>query len=299
MQERTHSGRDVGSRSFGFPALGCAIKSCHRRLRGGRLMGTAMQNSDPLNGGGSSSKRTILIVDDNVGVRRMLRTLFDAEGYAVLEAATQLQVLQHLARNRVSLITLDLALGGEDGLAVARAVRVRSSVPIIMITAKGEDVDRVVGLELGADDYISKPFNNREVLARVRAVLRRTDRQADAVGPTETLSFAGYELNSEERRLVTSEDKVVDLTSREYLLLEALVRRPGRVLSRAQLLDLVGGPDSDPLERSIDTLVGRLRRKIETTKSPSLIKTVRGAGYVFTGRVKSVRDRLGGQESAT
>jgi len=171
---------------------------------------------------------------------------------------------------------------------------------MIMSTAKREDVDGIVGLELGADDYISKPFNNREVLARVRAVLRRTDiQQVDMDGPPETLSFAGYELSTEARRIVTSNGVAVDLTSREYLLLEVFVRRAGRILSRAQLLDLVGGADSDPLERSIDTLVGRLRRKIDKSKSRELIKTVRGAGYIFTGKVTPVRDRSNGSESAT
>jgi two-component system OmpR family response regulator len=236
-----------------------------------------------------SASRHILVVEDNPSVRRMLCTMFQGEGYVVSEARCEAEVLARLDRGRLSLITLDLALGGEDGLAIARKIRAKSDVPIIMVTAKAEDVDRIVGLEVGADDYVVKPFNIREVLARVRAVLRRTEaalRADDPSGPA-GFRFEEWELNIAERQLRRSNGKPADLTSSEFELLEAFVRRPQRVLSRDALIDLVGGHDAEPLERSIDTLVGRLRRKIERdVKNPQLVKTVRGSGYVFAVKVQ-------------
>ncbi len=196
-----------------------------------------------------------------------------------------------LEKEAVNLITLDLNLGGEDGLALAREIRSKRDVPIIMITAKAGEIDRVVGLELGADDYIVKPFNLREVLARVRAVLRRYGPPAvipvsNGPGNHECFRFGDWTLDVTSRELRPKSTTAVELTTAEFNLLELFVRRPARVLSRDTIMDLLKGQDWSPVDRSIDTLVGRLRKKIEPdSDAPSLIKTVRGVGYVFTADV--------------
>ncbi len=254
-----------------------------------------MSRHDPgLSGGQPNPRRRILVVEDEEPVRRLLRNLFEAEGYAVSEARNEAELLRCLETQDISLITLDLTLRSEDGLAIARGVRALSDVPIVMVTAKASDVDRVVGLELGADDYIVKPFNVREVLARVRAVLRRTEPRARRQGieKNDCLRFEGWELDLAGRQLTASDGLAHDLTAAEFKLLEAFVRRPLRVLSRDMLIDLVNGQDAEPLERAIDTLVGRLRKKIERNPAaPLLIKTVRGAGYMFAAKVAAFQVR--------
>ncbi len=187
------------------------------------------------------------------------------------------------------MVVLDLMLPGDDGLALCRDVRARSDVPIIMLTAMGEETDRIVGLEMGADDYVPKPFNPRELLARIRAVLRRlqygpapVEAQRRAV-----LRFAGWTLDLTQRRLENPEGLIVDLTSGEFELLSALATRWQRVLTREQLLDLTHGRGGGPFDRSIDIQVSRLRRKVEVDpKNPQLIKTVRGGGYVLAAKVE-------------
>jgi DNA-binding response OmpR family regulator len=193
----------------------------------------------------------------------------------------------------VSLITLDLALGGEDGLELARRVRAKRNLPIVMISGKGDTIDRVVGLELGADDYITKPFHLREVLARVRAVLRRYEGTGDnAARPVPDVSgdvvrFAHWVLDTRRRELRTAAGAEQDLTTAEFNLLDIFVKQPGRVLSRDNIMDHLKGADWSPVDRTIDNLVARLRKKIEEDpETPHLIKTVRGIGYVFTGEVK-------------
>ena len=230
----------------------------------------------------------IVVVDDDERVRRLLRSVFETEGYAVSEAAGEVELFSALAAQEVALITLDLSLRHEDGLAVARSVRAKSDIPIIMVTAKSADIDRVVGLEVGADDYIVKPFNVREVLARVRAVLRRTSARGIVLHDAGDVAvFDGWTINRSAQELTSPDGNLVNLTTAEYRLLDCFVRRPGRVLSRDSLIDFVGGHDSEPLERSVDTIIGRLRKKIETDpKLPRIIKTVRGAGYIFTAKVK-------------
>ncbi len=232
----------------------------------------------------------ILVVDDDVQVRTLLRNLLEMEGYIVSEAANGEQMRMLLEKEPVSLVTLDLNLPDENGLALARAIRAKSNVPIIMITAKADDVDRVVGLELGADDYVTKPFNLREVLARVRAVLRRyqvpTQAQLCEPGEHETFAFPGGVLDVTARELKTTEGRKIELTTAEFNLLELLLQRRGRVLSRDAIMNTLRGQEWAPLDRSIDALVARLRKKIEPDpENPSLIKTVRGAGYVFVGDV--------------
>jgi len=239
-----------------------------------------------------SAPAHILVVDDEPEVRRLLEAGLKAEGYAVSEAADGAGLLAILEKKPVDLITLDLRLGGEDGFNLAREVRAKNNVPIIMISGKGDMIDRVVGLELGADDYIAKPFHMREVLARVRAVLRRYETQgseAARVSPAEKtrrFEFDGWLLDAGRRALVNPEGKDCELTTAEFNLLLLLVERPGRVLSRDELMDLLKGHDWTPLDRSIDGLVARLRKKIERGEVPQLVKTVRGVGYVFAAQVR-------------
>ena len=237
---------------------------------------------------------SLLIVDDEAEIRLMLRRLFEREGFTVLEAKDGHELFAALNNSPVSLVTLDLRLGGEDGLELARQVRSKHNLPIVMISGKGDPIDRVVGLELGADDYISKPFHLREVLARVRAVLRRYEPSPEVSAPAaaksgERYRFADWLLDIPRRDLCSKAGVRQDLTTAEFNLLEIFVGRPARVLSRDNLMDLLKGVEWSPVDRTIDNLVGRLRKKIEVNPdSPELIKTVRGVGYVFTGEV--VRD---------
>lgn len=238
------------------------------------------------------AREQILIVDDEPEIRALLRAGLEAEGFGVLEAGNGAEAQVHLASAPVSLVTLDLKLGGEDGLKLARDLRAKRNTPIIMITGKGDPIDRVVGLELGADDYIAKPFLMREVVARVRAVLRRY--VTAALPETEPsdgtrYAFEGWMLDARRREVRDPEGAPCDLTTAEFNLLSILVQRPGRVLSRDELMDLLKGHDWTPMDRSIDGLVARLRKKIEPeSERPQLVKTVRGVGYVFAGAVKRV-----------
>jgi two-component system OmpR family response regulator len=195
-----------------------------------------------------------------------------------------------LAECRIDLIVLDLNLPGEDGLSICKRLRVRGSpLPIIMLTAKGEEIDRIIGLEMGADDYIGKPFNPRELLARIRAVLRRrTLDPPPSDGPgLRVFEFSGWKLNASLRELLSPPGARITVTGAEFDLLHAFCERPGRVLSRDQLLDLTQGRFGGPYERSIDVLVSRLRQKIERDpRDPEMIKTVRSGGYLFTPRVE-------------
>ena len=200
------------------------------------------------------------------------------------------QLVAMLQSEPITLITLDLGLGGEDGLEVARRVRARHNLPIVMISGKGDTIDRVVGLELGADDYITKPFQLREVLARIRAVLRRYEIGLAAAAPpekhTEAYRFEDWVLDIA-RREVTRKGNIHELTTAEFNLLEIFVKRPGRVLSRDNIMDLLKGAEWSPVDRTIDNLVARLRKKIEAdSETPRLVKTVRGIGYVFTADVQ-------------
>ena len=236
----------------------------------------------------------ILIVDDEPEIRRLLRTCFEREGYAVVEAPDADAARTALNRGTVSLVTLDLTLGKDDGLRLAREIRAQRNVPIVMVSGKGDTVDRIVGLELGADDYIVKPFNLREVLARVRAVLRRHEGSGLASlafgSPHEIFEFGGWTIDTASRELKDENGSVRELTTAEYNLLEMFVRRPHRVLSRDEIMDLLKGHDYSPLDRSIDALVSRLRRKIESESGrPAKIKSIRGIGYMFTCDVRRAK----------
>jgi DNA-binding response OmpR family regulator len=232
----------------------------------------------------------ILIVDDDPEVRTLLRTCFEREGYTVSEASDAVSARKALEHGNVRLVTLDLTLGNEDGLMLARDIRASRDVPIVMVSGKGDAVDRIVGLELGADDYISKPFVLREVLARVRAVLRRHEAGwADSPGAGTShkrFRFGDWTLDLTSRSLMGVAG-TRELTTSEFNLLDMFVRRPHRVLSRDEIMDLLKGHDWSPLDRSIDALVGRLRKKIEAdVTKPVHIKSVRGVGYMFATDVR-------------
>jgi len=236
----------------------------------------------------------ILVVDDDPMIRSLLRRYLTGEGLRVSEAVDGAGIRAALAHGPVNAVLLDLVMPGEDGLSLARMIRQRSNVPIIMLTGKGELIDRVVGLESGADDYITKPFELRELLARIRAVIRRTSpqpvpelAQEASVAPGETLIFEGWTLDLLKRELRDPAAADVPLTAGEFELLRVFATNPNRVLSRDRLIELVKGRDWASFDRAIDTQVGRLRKKIETDPAnPTLVKTVRGGGYIFAAAVR-------------
>lgn len=234
----------------------------------------------------------ILIVDDHREIRELVQRVLQREGYRVSLAADGRAMRTALTNNRIDLILLDLMLPGEDGLSLCRSVRAQGRIPIIMLTAKGEEVDRVIGLEMGADDYLPKPFGSRELIARIRAVLRRAPLADEPKGQTKRYRFNRWMLDVERRELVGEDGVSVALSSGEFDLLLVLVERPQRVLSREQLLDLARGRSAAALDRSIDTQISRLRRKIERDFSePQLIKTIWGSGYMFTSAVERLEAR--------
>jgi two-component system OmpR family response regulator len=233
----------------------------------------------------------ILVVEDDRETRTLIAKYLRTNSCNVTTAADGREMEKVMADTRVDLLILDVMLPGEDGLSLCRKVRAESQLPIIMLTARGEDVDRILGLEMGADDYLPKPFNPRELLARINAVLRRqaTALNASATPNATALSFAGWQIDLRLRELRNPEGARVAMTSAEFDLLRAFVERSGRVLSRDSLLDLTQGRSAGSFERSIDVLVSRLRRKIEIDPPDAqLIKTVRSGGYMFTPTVEAV-----------
>jgi DNA-binding response OmpR family regulator len=230
----------------------------------------------------------ILIVDDDPRLCRALARYLKAEGYAVRTAASGVEMHERIAVERPDLVLLDLMLPGEDGFTLARELRAHSDLAIMFLTGKADTTDKVAGLDLGADDYITKPFSERELLARIRSVLRRTC-EARAEHPEAAGSvacFAGWRLDLEGYELTSPAGEPVALTPHEFQLLAALVRHGNRVLTRDAILDLVAGRDWSPDDRSVDVLVGKLRRKIEAgAQSPTLIETVRGVGYKLKAKV--------------
>jgi two-component system OmpR family response regulator len=231
----------------------------------------------------------LLVVDDDQEIRDLLSSLLSRRGYRVTTARQEQEMRQILSESRVDLVILDLMLPGKDGLVICRELRASSSVPIIMLTARGDPTDRIVGLEVGADDYLPKPFDVRELEARIRAILRRSASESSDPNPGVTAKFVfdGWTLDPRYRQLVSPEGALVELTSGEFDLLLVFVERPQRTLTRDQLLDLTRGRDATPFDRSIDIQVSRLRRKIELdAKTPKTIKTVRSSGYLFTPTVQ-------------
>ncbi|HEX9646342.1 MAG TPA: response regulator [Alphaproteobacteria bacterium] len=231
----------------------------------------------------------LLVVDDDPEIRDLLARYLARNGYRVSVAEDADSLRRALAADRVDLVILDIMLPGRDGLDITRDLRASSAIPIIMLTARGEDTDRIVGLEIGADDYLAKPFNPRELLARIKTVLRRVSAapaRADAPR-AKRLRFAGWTLDLAARELSSADGVEVALTAGEFDLLAAFAEHPQHVLSRDRLLDLTRGRLAGPFDRSIDVQVGRLRRRIEADpREPKLVKTVRGGGYMFAVQVE-------------
>ncbi|HEY9164009.1 MAG TPA: response regulator [Magnetovibrio sp.] len=236
----------------------------------------------------------ILVVDDDREIRDLLARFLVKHGLRVSSAANGREMYACLEDSAIDLMVLDVMMPGEDGLTLTRNLRAaKNAIPIIMLTAMGEDTDRIVGLEMGADDYLPKPFNPRELLARIKAVLRRFEGNAMSAGEdvlnAEALNFAGWSFDVGARQLFDPQGEEVVLSGGEFELLNVLVAHPGRVLSRDQLLDMARGRDAQPFDRAIDVQVSRLRKKIERDpQTPTLIKTVRGGGYLFTPKVTPV-----------
>lgn len=233
----------------------------------------------------------ILVVDDHIEIRELLQRFLIQHGLVVAVAADGDEMQTQMSQHAFDLIILDLMLPGKDGIALCKELRATSNIPIIMLTALGEEIDRIIGLEVGADDYISKPFNPRELLARIKSVLRRhfaipgINEQGASI--PQNYIFAEWSLNSTSRELYNPQGILVTLTSTEFELLLAFLTHPNVVLKRDDLLNLVQGRGANVYDRAVDTLISRLRKKIEDDpKSPKLIKTIWGGGYQFSCEVK-------------
>jgi two-component system OmpR family response regulator len=238
----------------------------------------------------------IAVVDDEVDITQLLANYLKGHGFRVTQLHDGAALMALMASDPPALVLLDLGLGSEDGLAIARRLREHHRCGLVIVTGRGDAIDKVVGLEIGADDYVTKPFDLRELVARIKAVLRRLDpvdtpapASLPAASPRECYRFHGFELDTAARRLLDREQREVSLTSGEFDLLCAFVRHPGRVLSRDFLLEQTRGREAAPFDRTIDVQVGRLRKKLEADpESPEIIKSVRGAGYVLTPSVEAL-----------
>ena len=233
----------------------------------------------------------ILIVDDDAEIRSLLSQYLTKNGLRVTAVADGRAMWQALEAGRIDLIVLDLMLPGEDGLTLCRNLRAKSSdIPVIMLTARGEETDRIVGLEMGADDYLAKPFSARELLARIKAILRRARSLPENLRPDDSrnIRFGDWLLDTVHRQLISTAGVVTPLSGAEYRLLRIFLSHPNRVLNRDQLVDLTQGKEADPLDRSIDVQVSRLRQRLgDDSREPRLIKTVRGEGYVLAVTVSA------------
>jgi len=240
----------------------------------------------------SSSPPHILVVDDDPSMRELMAEYLAENDLRVTTAATGVEMTRALQERVIDLVMLDLRLSGEDGMQLARRLRETSEVPVIIVTGKRDEADRVMGLEIAADDYVTKPFSNRELLARIRAVLRRYQTRREVAAPARDTQrrayrFVGWELNVLVRRLTAPDGQRVELSNGEFNLLLALCEAPQRVLSRDQLLELSRLHGAEVYDRSIDVQILRLRRKIEVdARAPKLIRTERGAGYLFDAPVE-------------
>ena len=236
----------------------------------------------------SAAPEHLLVVDDDREIRKLLTEYLEQAGYRVSAVADGKAMRRTLETNRIDLVVLDLMLPGEDGLTLCRDLRARSNLPVLMLTARGTEVDRIVGLEMGADDYLAKPFNPRELLARIKSILRRAQSlppnlEAEDIG---AFRFADWSLDVAARHLVAPDGLVVPLSGAEYRLLRVFLEHAQCVLSRDQLLELANGREAILFDRSIDVLVGRLRKRLrDDGREPQLVKTVRGEGYVLAASV--------------
>ena len=253
--------------------------------------GLSESECDPFGSESLAGPAHILLVEDEKSIREPLSVYLADNGFRIKEAIDASAAREMMAAFQFHLVILDIMMPGEDGISLCRHIRETCNLPVIMLTAKSEDIDRIIGLEIGADDYVSKPFNPRELLARIRAVLRRTGEaplvRSGAQNPA--YAFGDWVLKTSERSLVGVDGVAVSLSSGEFDLLHAMVLRPHMVLSRDQLLDLSRGRDAESLDRSIDNMISRLRRKIEIDpKDPKIIKTIWGGGYSLIADVREL-----------
>ncbi|CAN5289772.1 response regulator [soil metagenome] len=261
-----------------------------------KLPGCGISGDGPVGDGGGEATLDqdshILAVDDDPEIRSLLMDFLGSHGFAVTGAANGTEMDAHLAERAFDLAVIDVMMPGEDGLSILRRLRATSRMPVIILSAIGSDVDRIVGLEMGADDYLAKPCNPRELLARIRVALRRS-REAETPAATgqpagEIYGFDGWTIDMGQRLLIDPEDVLISLTDGEFRLLRAFVLHPRRVLSRDQLLDFSAGSDADSYDRAIDVQISRLRRKLQHGRAGEFIRTVRSEGYLFTPPVRRI-----------
>jgi two-component system OmpR family response regulator len=231
----------------------------------------------------------VLVVDDDAEIRKLLGEYLQRNGFRVSLATDGKEMRRTIEHTRPDIVVLDVMLPGDSGLALCRDLRARSSLPVIMLTARGEEIDRIVGLEIGADDYLTKPFSPRELLARIKSILRRTRSLPPVRGGAQQVRFAGWTLDLAARQLVAPDGVVVALSGAEFRLLSVFIERPNRVLDRNQIMDLTVGRDGAPFDRSIDVQVSRLRVRLrDDAREPRIIKTVRSEGYVLAATVERI-----------
>jgi two-component system, OmpR family, response regulator len=235
----------------------------------------------------SSSKNHILVVEDDPGIADMLVQMISENGHEASVAVSGPEMDVLMGQREFDLVVLDAMLPGEDGFSICRRLRASSTMPILMLTALGDDVDRIIGLELGADDYVTKPFNSRELMARIKGLLRRASYSVAPAAHQRPLTFEGWRIDPVSRQLFDPEGVHVSMTTAEFDILLAFCRNPGRIMNREQLLELTHAGTAGPIERSVDVHVSRIRQKIERNiKEPILIKTIRLGGYLFTPKVQ-------------
>lgn len=234
------------------------------------------------------NKDRILIVDDDPEIRRLLVDYLTKNGFEAFAARDGREMWQGLARHAIDLVVLDLMLPDTDGLTLCRELRARSNQPVMMLTARGEETERIIGIEMGADDYLVKPFSPRELLARIKAILRRTRALPPNLHPEQHryMVFAGWLLDTAKRMLTARDGVVVSLSGGEYRLLRILLDHPNRVLNRDQLVEMIHGRSAEPYDRAIDVQISRLRQRLREDTEPTIIKTVRGEGYVLAASVE-------------
>jgi two-component system, OmpR family, response regulator len=270
MTERSATGDPERARAFRSNG------SAHAMSAGRQPLGEANMNTGAC----------VLLVEDDKEIGALISRYLASNDIDVTHVPNGAQMDAALSTRSFDLIILDLNLPGEDGLSICRRLRVDHNTPIVMVTARAEDVDKILGLEMGADDYLTKPFNPRELLARIRSILRRAASSEPVPSVRQVYRFSGWALDLAARDLTAPDGAKVALTGAEFDLLHALCEHPNRVLSRDQLIGLTHGPTEGPYERSIDTLISRLRQKIEDeAKNPRLIQTVRSEGYLFSTQV--------------
>ena len=231
---------------------------------------------------------TVLVIDDDEEIRDLLKTYLEKQGLVVTTLPNGERLLNLIKKHPVDIVILDLMLPGEDGLSLCRKLHTESNIPVIMLTAKSEDTEKIIGLEMGADDYLSKPFNPRELLARIKTILRRTkyrNHTTEHLPLQKKLYFSNWQLDLERRELIAPDHAMVELSSTEFKLLEIFVKNPSKILSRDHLLNLTKGRDAHPFDRSIDVMVSRLRQRFAQHGAYQLIKTVRAEGYMLATTV--------------